>query len=283
MRAEAASLADFVRECESTLRRAGVDSPRHDAERFLAHALGVSWSELWARLREPIEAQTRERLEALVRRRAQGEPLGYIIGSVVFCGVEIGCGPGVLVPRPETETLVEVGLELIADRPAPMVVDIGTGTGAIAIAIARARPDARVVASDISGEALAFARRNAHRANVDTTIVHGDLFDPLPSAHRGRIDLVISNPPYIADGDLLPRDVEAEPPTALRAGPSGDEILRRIVVGSDDALGPDGAIAIEVGTPAQAGAMQDLMRKVYSVVGVRKDQTDRPRVVWGRR
>jgi release factor glutamine methyltransferase len=283
LRADPATLAECVRESEATLRRAGIDSPRHDAERLFAHLLGLRWGELWARLPEPVDTATSDGLHELVRRRAEGEPLGYILGSVVFCGVEIDCGPGVLVPRPETETLVEVGLELVADRPAPTVVDIGTGTGAVAIAIVRARPDAHMVASDISAEALAYAARNTQRAAVDVSLARGDLFGALPSTIRGRIDLVVSNPPYIADGAFLPLDVASEPATALRAGPRGDEILRAVVDGSIDALGPHGALALEIGTPAQAAEIQALMRDAFPVVGVRNDYTDRPRVVWGRR
>jgi release factor glutamine methyltransferase len=283
LRADQATLADCVRDGEAKLHDAGIDSPRHDAERLFAHALGVSWGELWARLPEPVEATTRDAFEDMVRRRVEGEPLGYILGSVVFFGMEIGCGPGVLVPRPETETLVEVALELIADRSAPTVVDIGTGTGAVAIAIARSRPDARIVGSDISAEALLHAARNTQRLGVDVTLTRGDLFDAVPSTLRGRLELIVSNPPYIPDDVVLPSDVAAEPVTALRAGPRGDEILFKIVDGSIEALAPDGALAVEIGAPGQAAAIEARMRNVFSAVGVRTDHTCRPRVVWGRR
>ncbi|MGH2760107.1 MAG: peptide chain release factor N(5)-glutamine methyltransferase [Actinomycetota bacterium] len=272
-----------MRDGETALRRAGIDSARHDAQRLLAHALRVSWGDLWMRLREPIDRESHDDLQEVVRRRCEGEPLGYILGSVVFCGIEIGCGPGVLVPRPETETLVEVGLGLIADRPAPLVVDIGTGTGAVAIAIAEARSDVHVVATDISEEALSYATPNAGRARVTITVARGDLFDAVDPALRGRIDLVVSNPPYIPDAAVLPPDVAAEPPAALRGGQRGDELLRRIVDGSFDALVPDGALAMEVGTPSQARALEAGMLDGFSAVGVRDDHTDRPRVVWGRR
>lgn len=283
LRADQATLADCVRDGEAKLRAAGVGSPRHDAERLCARALGVSWGELWARLPEPAQPTTRDGFDDMVRRRVEGEPLGYILGSVVFFGMEIECGPGVLVPRPETETLVEVALELIADRSAPAVADIGTGTGAVAIAIARARPDANVVASDISAEALVHAARNTQRLAVDVALTRGDLFDAVPSVLRGRLDLVVSNPPYIPNDAVLPSDVVAEPVIALRAGPRGDEALRTIVDGSIETLAPHGCLAVEIGAPDQAAAIEARMRNGFSAVGVRDDHTDRPRVVWGRR
>lgn len=281
LRAEPAPLADHIRQSELALRGAGIESSRHDAERLAAHALGVSWGELWTRLREPFVSA--DALRGLVRRRCAGEPLGYILGSVVFSGFDIECGPGVLVPRPETETLVEVGLELIADRPAPIVVDIGTGTGAAAIAIARARPDALVTATDISEEALVYATRNAERLGARIAIVRGDLFDALDGTLIGRTDLVVSNPPYVAETTTLPRDVESEPRVALRAGPRGDEVLLRIVERSPDVLAPDGALAVEVGTPSQAELIEGRLQHAYSRTGIRTDHTDRPRVVWGTR
>lgn len=281
LRAEPATLADHIRESELALLRAGVDSARHDAERLAAHALDVSWGDLWVRLREPVEAT--DVLRALVRRRCEGEPLGYILGSVVFARLDIECGPGVLVPRPETETLVDVGLELIKDRSAPVVVDVCTGTGAAAIAIIRTRPDALVTATDVSDQALVYASRNAERLGARIAIAQGDLFDALDETLRGRIDLVVSNPPYIPEAATLPPDVASEPRIALRAGQRGDEVLLRVVERSFDVLSPDGALAVEVGTPTQAELIRDRMKDVCRATGIRTDHTDRPRVVWGRR
>ncbi|MEX2392996.1 MAG: hypothetical protein WD826_00820, partial [Actinomycetota bacterium] len=130
----------------ATEQLADVASPRHDAERLVAHVLDVTWSDLWSRTDDELSPDVARAIDGAIDRRASGEPLGYILGSAVFYGYEIECGPGVLVPRPETETLVDVGLRLIADIAEPVVVDIGCGSGAIAIAIAKKAPHARVIA-----------------------------------------------------------------------------------------------------------------------------------------
>jgi len=216
-------------------------------------------------MREPVDASAPT---ALLSRRLHGEPLAYIVGSVVFYGLEIGCGPGVLVPRPETETLVDVALELIAGVRAPKVCDVGTGTGCVAIAIARQRPDAIVQATDISLDALAWAKRNVARHAVDVELVHGSL------PRRG-CDLVVSNPPYIALGTKLPADLGAEPDEALFAGPRGDEMLLLLA----EEAKRHRAAAFEVGTPDQADAMVSLLSQL-GTAGVRDDHTNRPRCVW---
>ncbi len=278
LRTDALTLADWIRNAEALLDGARCASPRHEAERLAAHGLGVTWGELWTRLRDPVD---REVLDVLLERRRSGEPLAYILGSVVFCGVELECGPGVLVPRPETETLVDVALELIASQRAPVVVDIGTGTGAIAIAIASARPDAFVWATELSEPARRYAERNIVRSGLNVALVSGDLFDALPANLRGRCDLVVSNPPYVPAGADVPPDVLAEPRGAVFAGPRGDEVLRRLARGAHQWVGPCGAFAFEIGADEQAEAVADELRG-FGPVGVRTDHIDRPRVVWAR-
>ncbi len=274
--------ADWIRDAEQSLAHSGVSSSRHEAERLVALALGVGWGDLWARLREPIDEAPHTRLESLVERRCGGEPLAYITGSVVFRGIELECGPGVLVPRPETETLVDVALELIADRRDPIVVDIGTGTGAIAIAVVQARPDADVWATDASSLALDYAARNIETSRVDVQLCRGDLFHALPDRLLGSVDLIVSNPPYIPDDAELPADVLAEPAEALRAGPQGDEVLVRLIDGAPGWLNASGALALEVGTPDQATSLMTAMQ-VLGTVCVRDDHNGRPRVVWAAR
>lgn len=279
LQTDATSLAAWLRDAQRALEDAGVASPRFDAERLAAFGLGLTWSDLWTRLKDHVD---RVALDGLVARRCAGEPLGYITGSVVFQGIELFCGPGVLVPRPETETLVDVGLELIVDVRDPIVLDIGTGTGAIGIAIARKRPDALVVATDVSHEALAYAARNVAAAGVDVRLVRGDLYAAAPQRLLGRIDLIVSNPPYIPNAVALPADVGAEPQVALRAGPRGDEVLLRIAEHASDWLAPRGALALEVGTPDQADQVSGRL-SVWASDGRRCDDTGRPRVVWARR
>lgn len=280
LRADTLTVTDWIRDAERSLGRAGVISSRNDAEHLAAFGLGLRWGDLWTRLREPIHEASR--LDGVLARRCSGEPLAYIIGSVVFYGTEIVCGPGVLVPRPETETLVDVALELIARRNAPTVVDIGTGTGAIAIAVARERPDARLVATDISSAALAYAARNVTRTCASVELREGDLYDAVPAHLRGAIDLVVSNPPYVPDGAPLPPDVLAEPPQALRAGARGDDVLTELVECARPWLAATGALAVEVGTPDQASMLTADLRD-YTEVGVRDDRNGRPRVVWAKR
>jgi release factor glutamine methyltransferase len=267
-------LRDVIRVAVTQLADAGVSSPRHDAERLAAYASGELWSDLWSVMDEPFEGPVGERFRGLIARRSAGEPLAYITGSTVFYGLTIACGPGALVPRPETETLVDAALELIDGTPEPVVVDIGCGTGAIALAIAMQRRDARVIATDISEDALAYARANARGLGCDVSFSTGDLFDAVPSDLRGGVDLIVSNPPYVPAGTALPADVLAEPAVALFAGPDGDETLTRIVRAAPDWLARNGAIALEIGEERQSA--------VLAGGRVRDDLTGRPRVVWAR-
>jgi len=236
-----------------------IDLPRHEAELLEAFVRGVSWSELWSRRDEGFDVAE---YNELVARRLAGEPLAYITGRTNFYGIDIECGPGVLVPRPETEILVDVALALIADVPSPTVIDIGTGTGCIALAISTERPDATVYATESSDEALAWARRNIEGSRV--RLVRGDLF-----AGCRRCDLVVSNPPYVVDGADLPADVHREPAQALFGGPDGNAVIDRIIDGVT------GAVALEIGTSEQAAHV------VSRLPGARihEDLTGRPRVV----
>lgn len=260
------------------LREAGADAPRPEAERLAAFGLGCSWSDLWSRLDDAVETSG---LDGLVSRRAAGEPFAYVVGTVVFAGLELEVGPGVLIPRPETETLVDVALELVPALDA-VAVDIGTGAGPIALALASSRPAWDVHATDRSEAAIDYARRNALRHGIAVRFATGDLFAALPAALAGRIDLVCSNPPYVADGAVLPSDVGAEPPEALYAGPDGDDVLLRLVAGAPAWLRRGGALVLEVGTPAQARRIARAAGR-WAGHGIRDDHTGRPRVVWARR
>ena len=254
------------------LGAAGIATPRFDAERLAAFALGVSWSDLVVRFDEPLDESTLMTLERVLVRREGGEPLAYIERVRGFYGLDLACGPGVLVPRPETETVVDVALELITGVTKPIVVDIGTGAGAIALAIASQRPDAEIVATDISDDALTYARANANAIGLDVWFAVGDLFDAVPDELRGRVDLIVSNPPYVRDDAVLPPDVQAEPAIALFAGPDGTDVLRRIASDAAAWLKPGGAIVLEIGDAEQAS--------VLAGGEVRADLTGRPRVVW---
>jgi len=264
------------------LTAAGVASARWEAERLAAHALGVEWGDIWVRLREEVGEETTRRLDGFVERRAGGEPLAYILCSTIFYGREIAVGKGVLVPRPETETLVEAALDLVADVPDPRIVDVGTGSGAIAVALAVERSGAEVWGTDISERALEWAELNIRSAGVDVHLVRGDLFDGVPTNMKGSFDLVVSNPPYVADGSELPSDVMAEPEQALFAGPDGTDVLLRLVDQSMEWLKGPSALALEVGTPDQARLVAAALAS-WREVSVHDDRAGRPRVVTARR
>jgi release factor glutamine methyltransferase len=206
------------------LTAAGVDTPRLDAEVLLAHALGTDRLSLLADRDARVEgAAVRAFQDAVRRRSVQREPVAYITGLKGFRHLELHVDPRVLIPRPETETLVEAAIERLPEGA--RVVDVGTGSGAIALALKDERPDLTVVATDVSEEALAVARANAVRLGLEVEFVRGDLL-----GGAGAVDAVVSNPPYVEDGaELAPEIVRHEPALALRAGPGGLDVLRRLV------------------------------------------------------
>jgi len=216
------------------LADAGVGEPEANAERLLLHVLGVTKAELLRDFREPFPGARREAWEAALRRKERGEPVQYIVGEQHFCGRAFRVTPAVLIPRPETELLAEAVLAALpADEPM-VVADVGTGSGALAVTLAAERPEWRVVATDLSEEALAVARENAARHGVAERIrfVRGDLLEPfLAGAPEDVPDAVVSNPPYIptAELPLLQREVaDFEPRLALDGGADGLDAYRRM-------------------------------------------------------
>jgi release factor glutamine methyltransferase len=252
---------------------AGSDTPRLDAELLLAEALGVDRATLVADPRREVAGPAVRAFQDAVRRRSgTREPVAYILGRRGFRYIELIVDPSVLVPRPETELLVEIGLELPF---AARVVDVGTGSGAVALALKHERPDLDVVGTDSSVHALAVAHANAARLGLDVELVHGDLL-----AGVGKVDAVLSNPPYVADGEratLAPEIVRHEPPGALFAGPDGLDVIRRLAPAAAGA----GArlLAIEVGA-GQAGAVGTLMHEAgFDRAAARRDLAGIERVV----
>ena len=258
------------------LSRAGVPSPRVEAEWLLAHVLGVSRTQLYA---DGDEAPAdRERVfRALVARRATREPLAYVLGEWGFRRLTLRVDPRVLIPRPETEVLVARCLELIADLAEPRVLDIGTGSGAIALAIADEHPGARVTGTDSSADALAVASENVALTRLDVELVEGELFAGLD----GPFDLVVSNPPYVEPGDVaaLPPEVgEHEPRAALIESGATEAIARHAA----RRLALGGPIAFEV-ADGKANEVADLLRAFgYEQVTIGEDLAGRERVVDGR-
>jgi release factor glutamine methyltransferase len=235
------------------LTAAGVDTPRLDAEVLLAHVLGTDRLKLLSDRDARVEGGAVRAFQDAVRRRSvEREPVAYITGVKGFRRLDLHVDPRVLIPRPETETLVEAAIEVVG-RGA-RVVDVGTGSGAVALALKDERPDLDVVATDVSADALEVARANAERLGLEIELVRGDLV-----AGAGAVDAVVSNPPYVEDGALLaPEIVRHEPALALRAGPDGLDVLRRLVPAA--AARGAGVLAIELGA-GQAAAVEALARE----------------------
>lgn len=238
----------------------GLDNPRLNAELLLAHVLGVERIMLYVRFDQSLSDAQTERYRDFVRRRAAREPLQYILGHAEFRGLQFAVGPGVLVPRPETEMLVEKTLALLADRPEAAVLDVGAGSGCIGITLARARPGWRVTAVDASEDAVRFARINAGLHTVDAryTVCRGSLFDPLPSLGLSGpcFDAIVSNPPYVRSCELAglqPEVRDYEPVEALDGGADGLSVYRRLIPESADWLRADGALILEIAPELREG------------------------------
>jgi release factor glutamine methyltransferase len=257
----------------------GSDSPRLDAELLLADALDVDRTALFTDPgREVLGGAVRAFQDAVRRRSVGREPVAYILGRKGFRHIELEVDGRVLVPRPETELLVEVGLGLVAGA---RVVDVGTGSGAIALALKHERPDLDVVATDTSADALDVARANAAALGLDVEFVCGDLL-----AGVSQVDAVLSNPPYVAEGEraaLAPEINRHEPPGALFAGLDGLDVIRRLVPVAAAALASGGLLAIELGE-GQAPAVAALMTDAgFSDVEALPDLAGIERVVKGQR
>lgn len=259
-------------EAAQKLTEAGVASPRLDAELLLADSLGVSRQELVLQASEVVGPDTLGRFEALVRRRAAREPVAYILGRRAFRYIDVAVDPRVLIPRPETELLVEVGLTLPAEA---RVADLGTGSGAVALALKYERPDLELLATDLSADALAVARANAARLKLDVEFVKTDLL-----AGLGAVDAVLANLPYVADGvELAPEITRYEPTAALFAGPDGLDQIRRLTGQLDDVP----LVALEVGFD-QADAVDELLQAArFTRIERLPDLAGHERVVVGRR
>lgn len=261
------------------LAKHGVDAPRPTAEILLMRVLETDRAGLYRR-REGLNSAEARLFGRLLCRRCAGDPLQYVVGEQQFMDLVLETRPGVFVPRPETEQLVEAALEALAEGPAePTVVDIGTGTGAVALAIKRLVPAARVLATDISMEAVELARTNADRLGLDVEMLHGDLLDPIPTDVRGRVDVLVSNPPYVTadDYDSLPGEVKAEPYEALVGG---TDFHTQLVAAAVEWLAPGGWLLTEIGAD-QGQEASRIFSERLAEVDVLPDLAGRNRVVRG--
>jgi len=290
-----ASVGDALRSATQWLRASGSRSPRLDAELLLATALGVDRAELFRTPERVLSGSEERRFDGYLVRRQAREPVAYIRGHRAFRALELEVTPAVLIPRPETETLVDVALEALAAVPGdaaaprhyePLALDVGTGSGCIALALAAENPFVRLVAVDVSEAAVEVARRNAARLGLGgrVDVRRGDLLADLPP--RARFDLIVSNPPYIPEAEyrtLEPNVRDYEPRLALHGGEDGLDVYRRLIPAAAARLRPGGVLAVEVGT-GQATAVRALFAApaVFETASERADLAGIPRVVFAR-
>ncbi|HVI76007.1 MAG TPA: peptide chain release factor N(5)-glutamine methyltransferase, partial [Anaeromyxobacteraceae bacterium] len=260
--------------------RTGVDAPRLTAELLLAHALGCDRVRLYLDFDKPLGPEELARYRELVKRRGEGEPTAYLTGAKEFYGHALRVDARALIPRPETELLVETALAALPDEGAAL--DLCTGSGCVAVALALARPRARVTAVDLSAEALQLARENAEGLGAQVTLLEGDLFAPVPA--EARFDVVTANAPYVPTGELagLARELRREPRLALDGGPDGLAVLRRLVRDAPPFLRPGGALLLEM-HESHAAPLPALCREAgFASAEVRRDLAGLPRLVVAR-
>ncbi len=243
---------------------AGLPNPRQEADLLVSHVAQLTRLQLYLDLGSAVSARVCQRVTALLAQRVQGIPIQYLLGTQEFWGLEFIVTPDVLIPRPETESLVEESIRL-ADRAGEKtrgytILDIGTGCGCIAVALSKAFPRARILATDISAKALAVARRNAKRLGVGERVgfLKGDLFQPLKKQSVDKVDMIVSNPPYVPSGELqtlAPEVKDHEPRIALDGGTDGLDLCRRILQEAPDYLARRGNLVMEIGY-RQAGPLR---------------------------
>jgi release factor glutamine methyltransferase len=268
--------SEVVSRAADYLDRHDVESPRETAEALLGYFLETDRAGLYAR-DEGMDTRTARLFGRALCQRCHGVPLQYLTGEQQFFDLVLGVAPGVFVPRPETEVLVERALEVLSGRGT--VVDVGTGTGAVALAIKRFRPAVSVWATDVSVDAVRVARANASRHDLGIEVVPGDLFSRLPGDLRGGVDLVVANPPYVTREEYadLPAEVRAEPYEALVGA---TDVLRRLVEEAPTWLAPGGWLAMEIGS-SRGEEVRRLMAERFEGVEVLPDLAGRDRVVRG--
>ncbi len=281
----------------SYLAERGFETARLETELLLSHVLSLPRIELYVQHDRQLSQDELARYKALFKRRLAWEPVQYVTGTSAFMMAEFEVTPATLIPRPETEAMTEIAIGLIAGQPRGdgtesetggrlLLADIGTGSGVIAITLAQKFPEAEIVATDISADALSVAERNAKKIGVSERVrfVEGAGVEPLAAAGlQGRLAGIVSNPPYVCSGDMetLPREVrEFEPGIALDGGSDGLDCIRRLAQDGPEFLADGGAMVLEFGD-GQAGAVRELMEKRLQHVEIRKDYAGRDRIATG--
>jgi len=269
---KAKSLLEVLQSTTAYFTKHKIENPRLNAEHLLAHALGRTRMDLYLEFERPLNDAELVPLRDLVKRRGQGEPLQHLLGTVEFCGHTFAIDKRAMVPRPETEELVEL---LIADFGLLIgdgkIIDVGTGSGVIALSLAKAFPESQILAVDISEDALALARENAERLGLSERVrfQKNDLLEGLSE----RFDLIVANLPYISmqDRHQLSREVLHDPEVALFGGPAGDELVRRLTEQAPAHLNPSGLLALEIGLDQAEGFAELLRQKNYHDIESKRD------------
>jgi release factor glutamine methyltransferase len=272
------TVADTLRLAARTLA-ASSESPELDAEVLLSTVMGVARSALIVRAEEPVGVELLRSYQRLIDRRMSGVPVAYLTGRREFWSLPLKVTPAVLVPRHETELLVEMALKVIPKAEARSVLDLGTGSGAVALAIASERPLARVTGADVSPAALGVARDNARSLALPNLAWRlGSWFDAVPGE---RFDAIVANPPYVAAGDPALAALEAEPEIALVSGPAGLDALTAIIEGAAPHLESGGWLVLEHGSTQHGDVASMLERRGFGRVETHEDFSGRPRVTFG--
>jgi release factor glutamine methyltransferase len=262
-------------------KKRGVENPRLNAEHLLAHALGRTRMELYLEFERTLGEAELAPLRKLVQRRGDGEPLQHLLGTVEFCGDTFLCDNRALVPRPETEHLVEL-VESRIENPKSKIVDVGTGSGVIALSLAKKFPEAQIFAVDVSEDALALTRENAIRLGLSGRVQlrKSNLLENL----NERFDLIVANLPYIAtqDRDTLSREVLHDPEVALFAGARGDELVRELIDQAPGRLRPGGLLALEIGLDQSEALLSALAEKNYRDIYAKNDYSGVIRFLFAR-
>ena len=288
MSAKPVTILDFLNRSKVFLERQGMESPRLDAEVLLAHVMDCTRLDLYVRFEKPLSPGEIQRYRGLIQERGRGVPVAYLTNRREFFSLDFHVTPHVLIPRPETEHLVEAALEALGPEEKALVVDAGAGSGCVGIALARNRPGIHVIATDVSREALNIVGLNARRLQVADRIslLLGDLLEGLAPRQGGRpVQLILSNPPYVPleDWNTLPRDVRTfEPQSALVARQKGTEFHTRLIRAAERVLVSGGALYMEIGH-GQAEIVAPVMQKAFGNVEVREDLAGISRIIGGKK
>jgi release factor glutamine methyltransferase len=263
----------------------GAKTPRLDAEILLAHCLDVDRLYLYLNLDRPLLPDERSRFRELVKRRGLREPVALITGKKEFWSISLQIKPGILIPRPETEILVEVVIQEIKENPSPKVLEIGTGSGAVAIALAKDNPRVEVVATDTDSNVLLVAQANAKEAKSENAVrfIATDLFDGI--RRGGYFDVICSNPPYVPTNVIPTLDPDVrnfEPMRALDGGPDGLDVIRRLAANAQNFLNRPGALVLEFGDGQEEAVGRILVSAGFEGIRAFRDLSGKPRVIQGR-